>query len=121
MVKAVFDTNILIDFLNAIPEAREELSRYDKKFISIVSWMEVMIGTDAQVEARTRAFLGNFTIIELQKDVATRAVELRKEYRMKLPDAIIWASADIESAILVTRNTKDFPDTMPGIRIPYTL
>jgi hypothetical protein len=28
MVKALFDTNILIDYLNAVPQARTELQRY---------------------------------------------------------------------------------------------
>ena len=41
MVKALFDTNILIDYLRGIPAAREELGRYRPKAISLVTWMEV--------------------------------------------------------------------------------
>jgi len=37
----------------------------------------------------------------------------------KLPDAVIWATADSEGCILVTRNTKDFDGNHPMIRIPY--
>ncbi|MEK1889148.1 MAG: type II toxin-antitoxin system VapC family toxin [Phyllobacterium sp.] len=121
MVKALFDTNILIDFLNAVPEARDELGRYDEKAISSITWMEVMIGADPELEARTRSFLGSFDVIDLRNVIAERAVELRRKHRMKLPDAIIWASADIHSMLLVTRNTKDFPESAPGIRIPYLL
>ena len=44
MVKALFDTNILVDYLNAVPKARTELQRYPEKAISIISWMEVMVG-----------------------------------------------------------------------------
>ena len=36
-------------------------------------------------------------------------------------DAIILATAQVNGAILVTRNSKDFPANMPGIRIPYTV
>lgn len=50
MVKALFDTNILIDFLNAVPHAREELALYKDKAISVISWMEVLVGADAKVE-----------------------------------------------------------------------
>lgn len=32
---------------------------------------------------------------------------------------IIWATAQSESALLITRNTKDFPDDLPGVRVPY--
>ena len=120
-MKALFDTNILIDFLNAVPQAREEMARYEEKAISIVTWMEVLIGADAEVEARTRDFLGTFEVVPLANDVAERAVGLRRANNIKLPDAIVWASADIHSMLLVTRNTKDFPKDVPGIRLPYTL
>jgi hypothetical protein len=37
-----------------------------------------------------------------------------------LPNAYILATAQVNGAILVTRNTADFPATMPGVRVPYT-
>lgn len=121
MVKALFDTNILIDYLNALPEARSELGRYEHKAISVITWMEVMVGAAAPVQAVTRSFLDSFQIVELRGDIAERAVELRRAHRIKLPDAVIWASAITEGAILVTRNIKDFPAELPGIRAPYRI
>ena len=47
MVKALFDTNTLIDFLNAVPRTKAELERYEHRAISILIWMEVMIGASA--------------------------------------------------------------------------
>lgn len=120
-MKALLDTNILVDFLNGIPEARDEVARYAEKAISIVSWMEVMVGTDDQTAAGTRAFLKTFEQIPLDDAVAARAVELRRMHRIRLPDAVIWASADVHSLLLVTRNTKDFDPSSPGIRVPYRL
>jgi hypothetical protein len=38
---------------------------------------------------------------------------------VKLPDALVWASARAESALLVTRDTKAFPKAEPGVRVPY--
>ena len=52
-------------------------------------------------------------------DVTEQAVALRREHRIRLPDAIIWATARASGALLVTRNTKDFPANDPGIRVPY--
>lgn len=40
---------------------------------------------------------------------------------MRLPDAIIWASAQSQGALLVTRNSNDYPPEEPGIRVPYRL
>jgi predicted nucleic acid-binding protein len=121
VVKALFDTNILIDFLNAVPQARREIAKYNDKAISVISWMEVMVGAESEVETLTRAFLDTFRIVPLADDVAERAVELRREHRIRLPDAVVWASADVHSMLLVTRNTKDFAADAPGIRVPYTL
>ncbi|MBB4228015.1 type II toxin-antitoxin system VapC family toxin [Rhizobium mongolense] len=119
MVTALFDTNILIDYLNAIPEARDELDRYGRRAISIITWMEVLIGANPDVEAATRSFLNNFRIIAVDNAIAEGAVRLRQRHRIKLPDAIIWSTADTHALLLVTRNTKDFPGDNPGIRVPY--
>jgi predicted nucleic acid-binding protein len=121
MVKALFDTNILIDYLNAIPEAREELNRYTERAISIVTWMEVMVGAEGRLEAPTRSFLDGFETIGLDARIAERAVSLRREHRIKLPDAVTWASAQVNGMLLVTRNTKDFPAGDPGVRAPYVI
>ena len=57
MVKALFDTNILIDALKGIKQARAELERYDQAAISIITWMEVMVGAESAVAPATGAFL----------------------------------------------------------------
>jgi len=120
-MKALFDTNILIDYLNGVEHAREELRRYPEQLISPISWMEVMVGTRGEHEAAVRGFLAGFRPVVIDPEVAEEAVRLRREHRIRLPDAIIWASAHCESALLVTRNVKDFPPEHPGVRVPYEL
>ncbi len=119
MVKALLDTNILIDFLRGVPAARDEIARYEDRAISIVTWMEVMVGAPAVADSGTRDFLGGFELVELDAAVADRAVRLRRQHRMKLPDAIVWASAQVGSMLLITRDEKGFPADDPGVRIPY--
>lgn len=121
MVKALFDTNILVDYLNAVPQARTELQHYQEKAISIVTWMEVMVGAPPAVENATRNFLDGFAIMPVDQKVAERAVALRRDHRIKLPDAVIWATAQVNAMLLVTRNVKDFPEQDPAIRAPYRL
>lgn len=121
MVAALFDTNILIDHLNAVPQARDEIDRYDRKGISLISWIEVMVGAPPHAEDRTRAFLQEFSVVALDHEVAERTVQLRRHHRIKLPDAMIWASAQVSSMLLVTRNSRDYPVDDPGVRIPYQL
>jgi predicted nucleic acid-binding protein len=119
VVKALFDTNILIDFLQGRPEARRELALYDDPAISVICWIEVMVGATVETAAGTRAFLDQFEVVGVDEAVAELAVELRQRNRIKLPDAIIWASARLHGRLLVTRNTRDFPADDPGVRAPY--
>jgi len=42
------------------------------------------------------------------------------ESGIKLPDAIIEATAQIENRLLITRNVKDFKNT-PGVILPYAM
>ena len=122
MSAASFDSNILIDALNGHERAYAELERVDELWISRVTWIEVMSRVDDATVGRTRSLLSAFMIDELDEAIAARAAALRNERRsLKLPDAVILVSAQIRGRILVTRNTKDFPATMPGIRVPYTL
>lgn len=118
-MNALLDTNILIDYLNGLEAARDEINLYRGPCISPVTWMEVMVGVSDGEAASVRRFLSGFQQIPIDAAVAEIAVTLRRDHRMRLPDAIIWASAQHIDALLVTRNTKDFPDHHPGVRVPY--
>ncbi len=118
-MKALFDTNILIDYLNGVPAARKELALYDSCAISVVTWMEVMCGGEATLEETTRSFLNGFLVIPVNDAIAERAVKLRRERRIKLPDAIILATSLVNGLMLVSRNSKDFGPDLPGVRHPY--
>ncbi|WEF28022.1 type II toxin-antitoxin system VapC family toxin [Klebsiella aerogenes] len=124
MVKgvALFDTNILIDLFSGRREAQQALEAWPlQNAISLITWMEVMVGAKKyHQEQRTRIALRSFNIIDVSHDIAERSVDLRQEYRMTLPDAIILATAQIHRLELITRNTKDFAD-LPGVVIPYEL
>jgi hypothetical protein len=119
VVSALFDTSILIDNIRGVDAAFAELSRYDDRAVSIVTVIEILVGTALETEARERALLAEFSVVPLDEAVAEEAARLRRAYRMKLPDAIIWASARCNGRLLVTRNTKDFPAGDPGVRYPY--
>lgn len=56
------------------------------------------------------SFISNAIVYELEKDIKIKTVELRKQYKIKLPDAIIAATALVSDLQLITRNTADFKD-----------
>ena len=119
-MKAVFDTNILIDHLNGVDEARRELESYTEPLISIITWMEVMVGV-TEDEASVQKFFNRFRTVALSKEIATLGVSLRKRYRLKLPDAVVYATARAEGCLFVTRDTKGFELGLPDIQLPYKL
>ena len=118
-MRALFDTNILIDFLNGVAAARTEFGRYQRPAISVIAWIEVMACAQPETEPQTRRFLASFERLGVTDPVGERAVELRRAMKLRLPDAIILATAQVENLVLVTRNTKDFRSSQPGIRVPY--
>jgi predicted nucleic acid-binding protein len=66
---------------------------------------------NADEEQVVRAFLQEFRLIDISSSVMELSVEIRRKKKMKLPDAIIAASAVHHDLFLVTRNIKDFRGT----------
>ncbi len=120
--RVVFDTNILIDFLNGHTPAKAEIAKYYDKVISRVTWMEVLVGIKVLDEPIVRTFLSTFRVAELTSAIAEEAVRIRRtNTKIKLPDAIIYATAKSEACNLLTRNTRDFDPAAPDIVAPYTI
>jgi len=108
--------------LLGLPQAREELAFYQQPHYSIITFMELHCGARDEVERKAvDTLLGTFTRVEFSESVARRAVELRQTLRLKLPDAVMLASAEVEGCLLVMRNRRDFPSEDPRVRFPYTL
>lgn len=116
-----FDTNILVDWLKGRQQAISELSRYNRHRISRIVWTEILAGEALEHRGEIEQMITPFEIVEIDARIASAAADIRHRSRMKLLDAYILATAQVNGAILITRNTKDFPAEMPGIRIPYTL
>ena len=61
-------------------------------------------------------FISDALVIELEQAIKLKAADIRNVYRIKLPDAIIAATALIYDLTLVTRNTEDFKNIL-GIKL----
>ena len=61
-------------------------------------------------------------VIELEPSIKLKTAEIRQQYKIKLPDAIIAATALVYGLVLITRNTKDF-GLVPELQVfdPYSL
>ena len=121
-MSALIDSCLLIDHLLGRAEATAYLRSAPDSAISQITWVEVMVGArNPDEEALLRSFLSGFEVLPVDHAVAEEAVRLRRAHRLKLPDALILATARVHHLTLATRNTRDFAPDTPGVLVPYTL
>ena len=111
----VIDTNILIYFFDGKMTADQKKGVNDilaRSFtISVISKIEFLgfkeYMNEAQFE-KAKEFISNATVIQLTDNIIERTIKLRQDYKMKLADALIAATALEHNLTLVTRNVDDF-------------
>lgn len=87
----------------------------DKEFtVSFITYIEFLGYKDATRE--TDDFMALATVLEINKEIIQVCINIRKSKVIKLPDAIIAATAIAGSCTLVTRNISDFKNN-PGLKI----
>lgn len=117
-MNALVDTNVLIDYLQGRPEAADELARYREVLVSAISVAELSVG--ATTPARSRAvdaLVRGCRVVAIDEAIARDAGALRREGGLRLPDALVYACARVEGALLVTRDD-GFPSDAPDVRMP---
>ena len=115
--RALFDSNTII-YLSKKEVALSVLESYEEHYISVITYMEVLgyqfkePKEKEYIEPKEKEYiqelLGLFTTIYIDQELADRVVEIRKNHRIKLPDAIIVATALTHDLVLFTGNTEDF-------------
>ena len=127
MAIVLFDTNIIIDHLNGIPEATAEIAAdYHSRIISTITWMEVACKlSPAKIsDFRVMLLLADIGVVQTTEAIMVRSAALRgatigNRPRKGLPDCIIHATAEVEGRIVITRNPKDFGGEGLFVRVPY--
>jgi len=110
----LLDTNTIIYYLNgSLPsKGMEAIAAIvdDQPAISIITKIELLgfnIPDNGEREL-TGQFVEASFIFNLDDAIVNQTIELRKKYKIKIPDAIIAATAMVFSLTVITRNTNDF-------------
>jgi len=110
-----FDSNILIYYLNqALPlpikSWIDEQLYQNNAYISVITRIEILgyyQCTQLQYEI-AESFIKHFQESALSEKVVQSCINLKRKYRIKLPDAMIAATALELNIPLATRNISDF-------------
>ncbi len=126
MHEILLDSDILIDHLRGYDPARRYLKRFEagevQGYLSVITVAELATGQMRQEEeeGKVQQLLGLFTHIDLDFAIAWRGGEIRRQYRTRIADALIAATALIRNLPLSTRNLQHFTP-IDGLRVekPY--
>ena len=110
--KGILDSNLIIFFSRGKIDLAKLRSKYDEFYVSIITYMEVYAYEFAIQTERDLIdqFFQSVEIVEINKEIADQAIIYRKNKskKIKLPDAIILASAKYVNADLLSDDWDDF-------------
>ncbi len=120
----LIDTNTLIEFQAKILPIKGHsfvAKTIDEEFnISVINKIEVL--GYSSITKKTKDFIALANVFELDNNIVDKTIELRKLYKIKVPDAIIAATALVNGLYLVSRNISDFKN-ISGLHVidPWNL
>ena len=116
----LLDTNAVIYYFKGmqkavavfklIEDANEEVN------LSVITKIELLSFDNEDELKNIDRLLVISRIFSLDDEIVDKTIEVRRKYKLKLPDAIIAATAMINNLILVTHNKKDFKE-IRGLKI----
>ena len=109
----LIDTNAVVDYIgNKLPvDGMAFMNNVidNVPFVSIITKIEVLGFTTLDKHYKLLTdFMDDAFIFSLSNEIVDICIELRKKYKIKLPDAIIAATALSQNLVLISRNDKDF-------------
>lgn len=116
-IKIILDTNAVISILNGTVDA--DLSEYKEVFMSVITEIEFL-----SFDKISKAEVASFSVFKSristlylnnQANLLGKIIDVRKKHKLKLPDAIIAATALVYNATLIT-NDKEF-NKVAGLKI----
>lgn len=125
--KYLIDSNVVIDYLS------QKLPSKSMDFIngiidatpniSVITKIEVLgFNSDNESYLLLNEFINDSNVLEISNQVVEKCIDIRKNYKTKLPDAIIAATAIVNGMYIISRNVADFKN-IKGLQVidPYLI
>ena len=110
----LLDSNFIINYFKGIFEgdARQFSDSIINRttYISVITRIELLGWKSiiAKDEKLIKEFISDSTVFSLEESIIIRTISIRKSIKIKLPDAIIAATAIEHNMQLLTHNINDF-------------
>jgi predicted nucleic acid-binding protein len=119
MGRFLLDSDIIIWHLRGRDEVTgmlRDLQRFGVPGCSALSVVEVQVGVKKGEEERTNHFFKHLKVFDVDREIASKAAQLIREYRTKgvtldIPDGVIASTCILHELVLVTYNRKHYPIT----------
>jgi predicted nucleic acid-binding protein len=120
----LLDTNTILDYMgNKLPgKAKNLIAKVIDEEINLSVINKIELLGFSKVEQDLTDFVAFSNIQPMDDAIVDKTIEVRSLYKIKLPDAVIAATALQNGLVLVSRNTKDFKN-IQGLEVidPYGL
>ena len=109
----LIDTNVVIDYLGRkLPvQGMDFMNTIIDNIpnVSVVTKIE-LLGFKAPAEhyQLLTQFMEDANVLDLLSNVVDASIEIRKDHKTKLPDAIIAATAIVYNLVIISHNVSDF-------------
>ncbi len=121
----LIDSNVVIEFLGGMlaPSSSnwlQEIIEKNNHCLSVINQIELLGFNAPASEMQTlHEFVASSLVLPLSDSVVRKTIELRRMHKIKLPDAVIAATALVYNSILITRNISDF-DKIQGLELIHS-
>jgi predicted nucleic acid-binding protein len=117
--RKLLDTNILIYLSKKEIHLSSFAQPEDELFISVITYMEALgfPFKSKKEEIIINELCENLIIINLDEHIVKEVIQIRRNNKIKLPDAIIAATAVKNQLDLITHNSGDFKSVVSESRI----
>lgn len=117
---ALFDTGLLLDYLQGERRAARALEAHEHRAISVITWLELMAIAPEEQREETRGFLYSFERLSISEATADEALRLMRGHSgLTFQRALTWATARVNQLSFVTTEIGPAAKHDPLVIVPY--